>query len=239
MEEEKRAESQDLVSTALKKWKEKSDKRPFTIVTVGKQGIGVSTLINTLFQLPESHAAFVTYSAKAPTSRVKKYCSTKEGIDIHIIDTPGFQVMDRTAEKDRKTIVELNKVTGGRADVVLYCASALPGSKINEMDVKIICALSSGLGNQIWKRVVLVITQANIMTSAEVRTFISEYVQEFNKALKKAGIRDITAKSIMELDTHSSQKTISMASLLCLLENSRLINSHTLTIGLLHSSSKF
>ena len=208
MEEEERAELQ--LSITLKKWKEKSDKRPLTIVTLGKPGSGKSALINNLLQLPERSSGF---SVESVTTRVRKHSSTKEGIDIHIIDTPGFDsvVIHRSADEEQGIIAELSQVTGGRADFVLYCASALPGhgNKIDEIDIKMIRALSSGFGNQIWKRVVFVITFANAMATQysgdKMKLYISEYVKEFNEALKKAGIKDITAKSIMEMDTQSAE----------------------------------
>ena len=200
-----------LEEDKFRKWYDESERRPILIMTVGRSGAGKSTIINTLLDLEENQKAYVAYSGKSVTTKVEKYIKKRNGVDVHIIDTPGLAAVDRSKDDGRQTVAEIIAKTDGKADVLLFCCSV--ASKIDDTEVKVISALTKAFGSQIWEKTVLVLTFCNFIGprgpfKGELKKTATEYVEQFNLALKKAEIDSNSAKSIMDIEPGSSFKGI-------------------------------
>lgn len=160
--------SEDLIDT-LKRWKEATN-RGITLVTAGRSGAGKSTLVCNILGLEGEGAPKHEHTPSSVTQSVKLYESEVEGVKVQIVDTPGLAAHDMNKAK---VIAELTKVTGGKADMLLYCVSTLPDSKIADVDKQIIKVLTLAFGERVWERAILVLTFANM-----VRTLSDEKDRE-------------------------------------------------------------
>ena len=79
-------------------------------------------------------------------------------------------------------------------DLLLYCVSLLPDSKINHVDRKIMKYLTSNFGINIWKNTIVVFTSADVLRersrapentscSMDLKSIVSSYAIKFEKLL--------------------------------------------------------
>lgn len=118
------------------------------------------------------------------TMEVKVWASTVRSVNVKIIDTPGLVAPD---VDELKSIAALQKESGGKADMLLYCISLLPNSKIDQTDEKIIKKLTHAFGNDIWKHTILVFTSANVvkmLPNKNIPELVGEYASKFQTALQ-------------------------------------------------------
>ena len=181
---------------ALQRWCSARGGRRITLVTVGQSGAGKSTLVKNLLRLKDERAPAVVHSPSAVTSRVNIYESSIEGAPIRIVDTPGLVTPDHN---DDHTIAELRKETNGEADMLLYCTSMAPCSKLGIIDMQIIKLLTSTFTEQIWQRTILVLTFADIAVKMRndsdrqmhqtIEEIVQSYAKEFENVLERGGIK--------------------------------------------------
>jgi GTPase Era involved in 16S rRNA processing len=137
------------------KWCESLQGRNVTLVAAGQSGAGKTTLVNNLLRLSDR-------VADAPvTNEVKCHNSCIKGTDITILDTPS--ITGASAEDEYKILAQLYENTNGKPDMLLYCVSMAPNSKIGESDRKIIKLLTKAFTSRIWERTVLVLTFADFI----------------------------------------------------------------------------
>ena len=106
---------------------------------------------------------------------------------MRIIDTPGFAATDVS---EARIIAELQAESGGKTDMLLYCISILPDSKIDEQDEKIIKMLKLAFGPDIWSHAILVLTFANhvildLEEGTTLSSLVNDYATTFQSKLKK------------------------------------------------------
>lgn len=130
------------------------------ILVAGRSGAGKSTLINELLGLLGEDAAPAQNTGRPTTTEVKVYAPQVNNARLRIIDTPGFESHEGS-KGDRKTLVELEKKSGRKADLLLYCASLQPSGRISNSDYRIMKLLTDAFKKDIWKRAILVLTFAN------------------------------------------------------------------------------
>ena len=138
--------------------------RVATVITAGIPGSGKSTLIRNLLQLrggSTPQAAGFTPSSVTRTNEV--YRGEIRGRNVQVIEVK-LPVSD---EKGLAT--ELKSTTGGRVDVLLYCVSISPNTKVEGGDEKIIQALTMSFGRGVWDRAILVLTFANLVKMLSVQ----------------------------------------------------------------------
>ena len=148
----------------LEQWYDVTNRREMTLVTVGRSGAGKSTLISSMLRLKDVDAPQDRHTSSPVTKEVEIYSGSSplngEGeVTIHMVDTPDF---NSTFAKDARAMALLQEKTGGgRCDMLLYCISLLPDSKIDNEDREIIGKLTRVFGEDIWKRTILVLTFSN------------------------------------------------------------------------------
>ena len=115
------------------------------------------------------------HHSTSTTTEVKLYQKSVNGIEVQIIDTPGLAATDVS---EAKIIAELQAESEGKADMLLYCISILPDSKINEQDEKIMKNFMV-FGPNIWNHAILVLTFANcVIHDLEEGTILSGLVSD-------------------------------------------------------------
>ena len=139
-----------------------------------------------MLKLKSSNAPKRCHGPSSTTVKVKVYTSIVRGIEVRIIDTPGLAVSDID---ELKSIAELQDESGGKADMLLYCISILPNSKIGELDENIIRKLTRIFGTDIWKHTIVVFTFANMMKAfqqeeSDMHDLVKSYADKFQSVLR-------------------------------------------------------
>ena len=135
------------VDPKIKKLRERG--RPVAILVVGPTGSGKSTLINAMFG---EDVAKVGHGARAVTSGLTAYEGKYKGVKIKIYDTIGFG--DTEGRTDSNILYEIDE--HDKYDLILIC-SKLEDRANRHMFLE----LASVLHKEMWKRTVVVLTQAN------------------------------------------------------------------------------
>ena len=211
-------------STALKKWYATTGRKEITIVTAGRSGAGKSTLIHNMMRLMkvdeeaeevvEEVAACDTekliLSPSSSTCEVKLFTSQREeGGELKMFDTPDFTISNDVDAP--KAMAELQEMTEGKCDALLYCVSLLPDSKIDAFHEKMIKKLTHVFGEGMWKRTILVLTFANavkvLYPQQSIETLVNEYAKKFESLIKRV-CPSISVVSIFSEQTQWCPSTI-------------------------------
>ena len=177
------ANEQELVD-ALDKWFETTNRKKITLVTAGRSSVGKSILIGNMLNLKGDTAPEHQHGPSSTTKTVKLYTSTVGGVEVRIIDTPGLAATD---VDEPKSLAALQVVTGGKADMLLYCISLLPDSIIDNDDQAIIKNLTLVFGKGIWEHAILVFTFANLvkmMPGKDIPQLVQAYAEKFQSVLQ-------------------------------------------------------
>ena len=124
-------------------------KDPVNILVIGPTGAGKSTLINAMFG---KDVAKVGDGPTSVTPEVNSYETEYKSVKISIYDTPGFG--DTGGKEDHSILLDIDK--HGKFDLILIC-SQLGGRADRAMFLE----LASSLHKEMWKRTVVVLTQAD------------------------------------------------------------------------------
>lgn len=175
----------------LDKWKESTNDRGMTLVTAGKAGAGKSTLVKNLLHMADNDADApkAGHSADSVTNKVKCHSSLIKDVNVTIIDTPGLAGASK--DDETKILAELSEVNKGKADMLLYCVSMAPSSKVGELDRRIVNLLTIAFSSKIWERAVVVLTSADYVKERNeknpgnptVQRAMKEYATAFQKLL--------------------------------------------------------
>ena len=114
-----------------------------TIILAGKSGAGKSTLMGSLL---EDLKICTRMSPKSVTEDfIKKHITTKHGVKISIIDTPG---LNEQKKLKRMLLKNLSKFTEGKADLLLYCMLVAPGARFDDANPMIMEYLQNAFGKR-------------------------------------------------------------------------------------------
>ena len=196
----------------LEQWYDVTNRREMTLVTVGRSGAGKSTLIGSMLRLKDVDALQDRHTSSPVTKEVEIYSGSSplsgEGeVTIHMIDTPDF---NSTFAKDARAMALLQEKTGGgRCDMLLYCISLLPDSKIDNEDREIIRKLTRVFGEDIWKRTILVLTFSNavkaLYPNQSIEHLVNQYAHKFQTILRSVCGPSFSVVSVFSCDQHSTQ----------------------------------
>ena len=169
-------------STAvLNSWLTSTKRSEITLVTAGKSGSGKSSLIASMLGLEGENAPKINHSPSSVSVEVEIFERQINGITLRIVDTPGMGASD---VEEAGIISELQKATHGKADMLLYCVSMLPTSKIDNPDREIIKKLTYAFGEDCWKQSILLFTFANMVKKAKHKMVIEKYSEKFQEVLR-------------------------------------------------------
>ena len=193
-EESATATADEELVDLVQKWD--VEKRRLVLVTAGKAGVGKSTVINNLLGLKGEKAAKAKRSARSVTTNVDYYEEVVHGITVRIIDTPGLEAQDLNSKEEQEQLATLSFLADEKADLLLYCISL--AGRFQKDDQRIVDKLTKAFGSEIWRHTILILTRGDTELTddeEENRELLEEFTEEFEKALKKAGVRDVPVRS--------------------------------------------
>ena len=166
---------------------------------VGKAGSGISTLGKNLLRLPED--TLLVKRAVSVLRCIECYRGHIDGISTTLVDVSGL-----TESNVSDPIADLTMITNGRVDVLLYCISMLPDSRVSELDSKIVELLTTAFTPHVWESAILVLTFADIVkevnqehtTSLTVQDTMKDYAETFEKLLKSLTDHNITVMPVLQ-----------------------------------------
>ena len=120
----------------------------------GKTGVGKSSLINGIVGKDVAEEGL---TLDRGTAIVKDYSFKYHDVDITIWDSPGLQ---DGLDKEKEYILDMQQKGCANCDLMLYCVK-MDDSRFRKEDHDAIRKLTIGLGKNIWKHAIFVMTFAN------------------------------------------------------------------------------
>ena len=97
--------------------------------------------------------------------------------------------------------------------LLLYCVPVTLGSKFDNPEI--MKNLQSGFGKDIWKNCVIAFTFANEISQKypleKYKDYLKEYAKNFKKELQKLEVKDMTVKTIFELQPKQNLENVIIA----------------------------
>ena len=116
---------------------------------------------------------------------------------MKVVDIPGLGVQGQSDDDCHDIMAQLIAKTNKEADILLYCASMNIGCQIDDIDIEILRLLRMVFGKDLFQHCILVNTFANVIhTEAAIKERAEGFADNFQGALRQAGIPDIEVKAI-------------------------------------------
>ena len=166
-----------------------------SLLILGEPGIGKSTLINGLLGAAVAETSAPGFLATAGiTTEVKIYQYKQNNANIKIWDTPGL--LDPTCDSDK--VLEKVKEKLSEIDLFLFgIRMDQPRYLPENITQRIITKLSQKIGNDMWKKTLVVLTRANVAVSTLAFTTPTENLKPSFETLL-AGYKTEVTKDIKE-----------------------------------------
>ncbi len=181
-----------------------------TVVVAGKREIGKSTLINNLLRIEKK--AEIGKSTKPVTTEVSLYSDTqhieKRNVELKVVDVPGLGIQQQSDDRRHDIMADIIAKTNKEADILLYCVSMNIGCQIDDTDVAILTLLRMVFGKDLFQHCILVYTFANNLKGNEIKERTEGSADNFQGALRKAGIPDIKVLQARSTDPVEDYKGI-------------------------------
>ena len=181
------------LQAAISKYLQNPSKEPLNIVTVGRGGVGKSTLINNLLDLRESDATKAVWSAKPVTKLVSMRTATLNTVPVHIYDTPGL--MDEGIDEET-VFKDIKEETKDSISLLFYVSSVF--SRLDRCDKKVIKALTDVFTPKIWEHTILVLSFADLRCNQpKYVDCTSETARVFQEIIRQNnGCQSVTVSSV-------------------------------------------
>jgi len=156
----------------------RSQGKSIRILVTGQVGQGKSKLVNSFIGEPQAEERFGSRSA---TQNVEKFTKNIGGVEVTLIDTPGFSDPRKT---DRDIIGEISKESD-EIDLVLFCVRM--DRRMQKADYRIMRKLTRAFGKAIWHNVLFVLTFANKVDAAIFARTRAEWEDDLREIARTKG----------------------------------------------------
>lgn len=153
--------------------------RELTFLLAGRTGVGKSSTINSLFNLPVAKTA----AYKPGTDNVQRYSHSHDGIKFAVVDTPGLcDNLPETGNDERYLKQICSEVK--EIDSFWY-VTPLNATRVELSEMRGIQLLTKALGPAIWNRCVIVFTFADLVEANKYREALAERTKSIRDEIAK------------------------------------------------------
>ena len=183
--------------------------REIIIAVVGKSGAGKTTLAHKILGKCKKNL-----NLHPDTKICETISKIKENVLLTIIDNPGLLI---GKEKEQlKKLFDFAEKERGFLHLLLYCVPVTLASKFEDNNSEIMKNLQSRFGKVIWKNCVIAFTFANQIdlenySLEQYKDYLKEYAKNFEEELKSLGVKDVTVKTIFELEPKQNLENVIIA----------------------------
>jgi len=129
-----------------------------TVLVIGKNGVGKSTLVNNLLGLDDDVEVERGSGRGGGKIHIREVKGEVCGVKMHFIDVPGLQPSRSESGRNRRILNAAKRVTKKRMpDIVLYC-DRLDVPSYDFADIPLVRDISNTFGASIWWNALIVFT---------------------------------------------------------------------------------
>ena len=161
------ATSLEVVKSLCLQWCTQKDRNTFSLLIVGKTGVGKSSLVNALVGKP---VAVVGHDKIRGTDKVTSYDIDIEGVKVRVWDTTGLRDDDDDDDEedeeedstgnDKKYLAEMQSKIKEELDLVIFCLR-MDDKRFQHDDRQTFKIVTDRFGKELWKNAVIALTFAN------------------------------------------------------------------------------
>jgi predicted GTPase len=169
----------DHLEEAVQRFIEQHGKRKFTLLTIGRTGVGKSSTINSVMGTVVAEVG----DFESRTKAIERKEAIINGIPFVFIDTPGLSEDDRDTT-DQAYLEEIGR-TVVAIDCLLYVTTLREEPPIVAEDIRAIKLVSRAFTCEVWNRAVLVLTFADQVPENNYRRLVRQKVDAIRARLSQ------------------------------------------------------
>jgi predicted GTPase len=170
---------------------EQAKQSSFTLLLIGRTGVGESSTVNTLLGRPVAKVSRYDVGTRG----VEKYEPESSRIQFLVYDTPGLCDANPDKGNDKRYLEEMRSKVG-KVDCSLF-VTQLTETRVRPEEEDALRFITDAFGPTIWNRSVIVFTCADLVKKANFKDDCEQRTLRINRAIKTA-ISTSTGRQVLE-----------------------------------------